>query len=1041
MQKNRSWKYPYTPLTKIYKLLALYLLIGHQLYGQSSVAVYSPEYLYDDGFEMIEKSNFNAARVSFENYLKRTVINGNPKRAFAEYYVAYSALNLYNLDAEQLFVNFLEKYPSHPKAQKASFDLGNFFFQDKNYKDAIRYLSKVDYTQLSNEQQREARFNLAYSYFNQRQFSNALSQFNMLKRSASEYKSASAYYAAYIEFSQKDYDDALTDLRIAESGDAYKSLVPVVICNIYYQQAKYDELIDYGEDILSNRTKLTNVKDIYLLTGEGYFYKENYAKANIFYQEFKKRNKGKPTTDVALRMAITDFNLNNNKEAIANLKLIAGSNTKSGVAASYYLGGLYTRENNMEFAASAYKIAANQELDAEISQKALFQYGKISTDLGRSVEAINNLKKYLENYPSGDNVKEVNDLLSLAYLNSNNLDLAIEHMETLSPMSDRSKAAYQKATFLKGNQLFNQHKYKPAIDHYDKSLKYPVDLNLRLEAHYWRSEAFAIGRLYEEAKPGYEIVIRGNDSDLKTKASYGLGFCLFNQKEYAKALPLYREFTNNYKGKNTDRIYQDATLRLADCYYVAKEYTRAQRMYSNAIQNGIREMDYAYLQLGTIENINNDFLSGKDHLRKLVNDFPHSSYVDDALFELASIDYERGNYQTCISVFSQLIDEKPNSPYVPYSLQRRAISHFNMQTYGRTEEDYRTFLKKYPTHSEANNVLLGLQEVLAIQNKSEEFDELFAEFKAANPDSEGLEEVEFETAKGYYNNQNYDRAITLLTAFMNAHPEDAKSYEAKFLIAESYYRKGENYNALPLYYEILVENQVSQTLRVIQRIADLEYAARSFTKAINYYEKLERDGFTKRQTLNSWVGLMKSYFQISQYDEVIIYSANILDEGTVNVGTKNIALLYQGKVAYAVGNFDGALELFEQTIVNAKDINAAEAQVLIGKVLYDQKKYKESNEVLFTISANFSVFDEWVGKGFLQIADNYMAMEENLQARATLNSIIENTPSGIIANMAKAKLDRLDELDALRVIEEDSLRVDTLFIEPGDTTINNRGNR
>ena len=57
------------------------------------------------------------------------------------------------------------------------------------------------------------------------------------------------------------------------------------------------------------------------------------------------------------------------------------------------------------------------------------------------------------------------------------------------------------------------------------------------------------------------------------------------------------------------------------------------------------------------------------------------------------------------------------------------------------------------------------------------------------------------------------------------------------------------------------------------------------------------------------------------------------------------------------------------------------------------------------------------------------------------NSIIENTPSGIIANLAKVKLDRLDEIDVERVMEEDSLGVDTLFIEPGDTTlINNRGN-
>ena len=141
------------------------------------MAVYSPEYLYDNGLEMIEKSNFTAARVFFENYLERSNMDANPKRPFAEYYVAFSSLNLYNLDAEQLFVDFIKKHPSHPKAVKANYDLGTFFFQDKNYKDAIRYLSKVDYSQLTDAQQREARFNLAYSYFNQRQLANALTQF------------------------------------------------------------------------------------------------------------------------------------------------------------------------------------------------------------------------------------------------------------------------------------------------------------------------------------------------------------------------------------------------------------------------------------------------------------------------------------------------------------------------------------------------------------------------------------------------------------------------------------------------------------------------------------------------------------------------------------------------------------------------------------------------------------------------------------------------------------------------------------------------
>ena len=1027
---------------KIITILIYLTGIGlHGAMGQGSAALYSPEYYFRNGLELVEKSNFSAARVSFEEFLQLTNSPDDNRIALSEYYIALSALNLYNLDAEQLFVNFINNYPAHTKSLKANYDLGAFFFQDKNYKDAIKYLSQVNYSQLPAEQQRRARFGLAYSYFTHRKFKEALTNFNRLKNKASEFKSASAYYAAYIEYLQKDYDLALADLKKAEDGETYRSLIPIVVVNIYYRQGVYDKLIAYGLNAVKNSDKLSNTRDIYLLIGEAYFKKGDFENASVYYDEFKKRNKGKPTSAVALRMAITDFNLENNEEAIVNLKLIAGQNNQTGIVASYYLGALYARDNNMEFAAAAYKIAANQIEDMEIAQKALFQFAKISTDLGYSLEAVTNLKRYIEFYPEGENVDEANELLSVAYLNSKNLDLAIEHIESLQSMSSRTKEAYQKATFMKGNQLYNQHNYKGAILNYDKSLKYPINPTIKTESNYWKSEAYSVGRMYEDAIPGYIEVISGTSSGLKNKAFYGLGYSYFNTSEYPKALPYFRSFISSYEGSKKDRVYLDALLRLADCYYAEKKYPEALRLYNDVVRSGARERDYAYLQLGTLEGINGELLNAKDHLGRVVSEFPKSAYVDDALFEIASLDFERGKYQSSIAGFSILIGDKPNSPFVPYALQRRAIAHYNMQNYGRTEEDYREFLKKYPTHVEANNVLLGLQEALAAENKSEEFDALLAEYKLANPDTEGLEELEFESAKAYYNQQNYNKAIEVFTAFMQAYPNDSKSYEAKFYIAESYYRKNESYNALPLYYEILTENQVSQRLKVIQRIADIEVTERNYTKSINYYRLLEKEAFTNRQNLYAWIGLTKSFFQLAEYDSTELYTNKILNEGSTNVGIQNTAYLYQGKVAYSKGNYEGAIVMFQKTVDNAKDINGAEAFVLIGEVLYQQGKYKESNEMLFDVSANFGVFDGWVGKAFLQVAENYIAMEEYLQARATLNSIIEHTPSGIIANLAKIKLDRIDELEVDRILESDSLSVDSLIIMPNDTNlIKNDGN-
>ena len=99
-------------------------------------------------------------------------------------------------------------------------------------------------------------------------------------------------------------------------------------------------------------------------------------------------------------------------------------------------------------------------------------------------------------------------------------------------------------------------------------------------------------------------------------------------------------------------------------------------------------------------------------------------------------------------------------------------------------------------------------------------------------------------------------------------------------------------------------------------------------------------------------------------------------------------------------------------------------------MLHQQAKYRESNEVLFTMPTDYSVFEEWLGRAFLLIADNYIALEELLQARATLNSIIENTNSGVIANLAKAKLSTIDEMEALDIeVPLDTISSDTVRIE------------
>ena len=149
----------------------------------------------------------------------------------------------------------------------------------------------------------------------------------------------------------------------------------------------------------------------------------------------------------------------------------------------------------------------------------------------------------------------------------------------------------------------------------------------------------------------------------------------------------------------------------------------------------------------------------------------------------------------------------------------------------------------------------------------------------------------------------------------------------------------------------------------------------------------------------------------------------ILEKGAVNASAQNKASLYLGKSAFARGDFETAKDEFLNTLNAAQDEYGAEAKYTLGEIFYLQKQYKQSQETLVSLNNDFSSYDLWVGKSFLLLADNYVATNDLFNARATLQSLVDNFPLENIKNDAKKKL---TELDALEQQRQEKIKADTL---------------
>lgn len=982
------------------------------LIAQSTLTQNSADQYYATGVELLDKEKFGAARHAFENYLSLVGDDGL-KAVEANYYIAYSALRLYHADGEKLVENFIHQHEGHPKALHAYYEMGSFYFREKNYNKAIKYLTKVDVTGLSKTQREEAQFKLAYAHFSRQEFEKALEQFNAIKTSENRYTYAASYYAGYIEYRQGDYDQALSDLKRAEKNDAYAAIVPYMIANVYYKQGNYDGMLQYAENAVK-RPNIQNKDEIYLLIAEAYYRKRNYAQAASNFEDYLTNKRGKPDAAILYRIGYAQYMSGNNIEAIENFKQVAAVGDTLGQFASYYLGELYIKEDNKMFAATAFDVAAKQNFSPEIKSQALFKLGKVNYDIGHYDQAIAVLSAFVKDYPKANDISEANELLSEAYLNSNDYSQALKHIESLPVKTDRVKRAYQKVAFYKGAEYFNDARFYNAVQMFEKSLEFPLDKEFVVMAHFWSGEAYNTGKKYDEAINEYSDVFRNTDENniYFIKSRYGIGYAYFNKKEYEKALPHFRTYVSKLQNASNKLFYKDALIRLADCYYTTKEYSRALQYYDEAIKEKNPETDYAYYQKGVIQGLQGSYANARTNLQVVVGQYPNSRFADDAIFELAQLEFEQGHYEAAIKGFASLVRSKPQSEFVPYALMREAIAHANLQQHEKALENYKALLDRFITHELAGSAISGMQQALTQLGRNEEFDRYLAQYKMANPDDESLSSIEFEAAKNLYFNQRYEKAVPSFQSYIKQYPNTASAYESKFFVAESYYRMDKISEAINYYEQVIEDNKIAQTSRAVQRVAELSLQAKDYDKAIRYFNDLANIARSKREQYNAWAGLMEAYFQTEKYDSVTYYGQLILDKGNVNANAESKANLFLGKAAYRQGNNQEAMDYFLTTLNTAKDENGAEAQWLVAEIQYKNGEYKNSIETLYDLNSNFSAYEFWLGKSFLLIADNYIALEETFQAKATLNSLVERSPLPEIVEKAKGKLAQLEEEQA-----------------------------
>ncbi|MBD8489369.1 tetratricopeptide repeat protein [Echinicola sp. CAU 1574] len=992
------------------KILLLFIASGffYQAKAQSGLYQTGLEKKIDDAYELFDKHHYSASKLEFEN-LKEEELTPS-QRIDVDFYHAVSALKIENPDGPSLVENITKNYPTDPKANEAAFLLGDYYFEKRHYKVAIEKYNMVNVDVVSLEDRSKLYFKTGYAYFQLKDYANAARYFDPVKKMQTSYTGDGYYYAGYVAMELQKHDQAIADFKQADRYPEYQPKVPYMLSELYYRQQQYDELIDYATPIIQSRNNLDRKEGIYLLLAEAYYERRDFNNAATYYDAFSKTGRGNMSREQMYKAGVAQFKVQKYQQSTDYFKKVALENDRLGQVSSYYLGHSYLKLNNPQYAVTSFSTAYKSDFDSNIQEEALFNFAKLNLEKGSFQEAINAMDSYLQKYPQGQNVAEVENLLSDALINTNNYLRAIEHIERMSNKSPRIRAAYQKVTYYQGITYYRNKRYKEAINYFDKSIAYPVDKSIVHEAFFWKAEAYAAGDNTKEAIRAYEQVTGMRLTSLDPaliRSHYGLGYAYFNTQQYAKAENQFRSYIDKIKKSDVQSYYDDAVMRLGDCYYIQKKFDNALSTFRRAIDDRNPAADYAHYMAGVVLNFQNRNREAIAELDRGLSRYPNSRFKDDIVFQKAQINMEESNYAEARQGYSQLINQSPNSPFVPFALEGRAIASYSLKNYDQTINDYKKILDSYPNATNADAALVGLQEALSLQGRSGEFSNYLSDYKTANPGNESLQSIEFEAAKNLFFNQSYQESIRAFETYLKSYPNSGQKQEANYFIGDAYYRLDQKDQALQTFYDLEGMGASSQRAKAIQRIAEIEFEKKNYQKAIPYFISSSKVARDRIEEYEAYKGLMTAYYETSKFDSASFYADKVIALGDITADAEANALLIKAKSLLKTGKTAAAQDELMVLLNESESIQGAEALYLLSLSFHESGNFTQSNETIFSFSEKYAVYDYWYGKCFVLLAKNYKGLNENFQAKATLESVIENAKNEQIIQEAKAELEAI----------------------------------
>lgn len=699
-------QYPYTPYSDEIYLMEGVLHVEKEKYKQATKAFAKvngknlsretqPMLLFYWGYALLKQENYEKAL----SYLLRVKQKESLYTPHARYYAGYcyyctkdfqnalaEFLSVQHLAGYQQIVPYylvqidyaqgnyeqvytranqlLDTFPDNKHNYELHRMLGEMYYQDSAYNDAIQHLEA--YHTLTIEQEREPLrsdiYLLGVANYKVGKYQEAIQQLKNIKEQKDSISESTYLHLGHSYLRVGDEEKAKLSyaaaMRLNINSRVREEAMYNYVQITYLQGSALGDNITAFQDFLREypNTKYTN--NVYALMADMYMNSKNYKAAYDALVGIKQPDAKMQETIQFLRyqLGIDAFLQGNMKEAANWMTQVIKNEKKSS-----------------HYKTEAYYMRAE-------SRYRMLQYPACIEDIEAFVKQ--------SNAPKSKNYTTALYLKAYALFNQQLLKQAEYVFRQYISQADSTQTLFTDALNRLGDCLFSSRQFDDAVATYERAIRlgnYATDYALF-------QQGYALGLLHrypEKIQKMGQLSSRYPRSDYADDALYETARAHLQLDQNEEAIKMYTRILGQYPNSNKAA---KAALELSMTYRTLKQYDKAIQAYKNTIQK-YAGSEEAYAALEGLEQVyvetNNisDYLAYTKTLNKI--NMRTSSQEDSLVYVTAELQYIMGNYEEAAAGMTTYITSFcPGGRYCVTALYYAANSFYQLRKYDAAQEQY-----------------------------------------------------------------------------------------------------------------------------------------------------------------------------------------------------------------------------------------------------------------------------------------------------------------------------------------------------------------